>query len=298
MTLPGYSHPEALTHFNTSELFDGPVVVQEKIDGSQFSFGLIRGTLECRSRGQMLDMDAPDRLFKAAVDTVKRLWSEGKLVPEWIYRGEVLCKPKHNVLAYDRTPVGNVILFDIDKGGMNYCRPEELRREAFLLGLEVVPTFYEGTVTEPEQLKMFLDNVSCLGGQKIEGYVIKNYAKLDIRSRSTLMGKVVSAAFKEVHAADWKERNPNKLDLIEGLVAKYTSQARWAKAVQHLAEAGTLTNSPRDIGNLIKEVQNDIEKECKDAIVEELWNFAWDKLARGVIKGLPEWYKRDKLGME
>ena len=49
---------------------------------------------------------------------------------------------------------------------------------------------------------------------------------------------------------------------------------------------------------LLSGILSDIERECKDAIVEELWNFAWDKLARGVIKGLPEWYKRDKLGME
>ena len=34
-----------LGHKETEALFDGPVVVEEKIDGSQFSFGSINGEL-------------------------------------------------------------------------------------------------------------------------------------------------------------------------------------------------------------------------------------------------------------
>lgn len=42
----------SLGHRYISELFSGPVVIQEKIDGSQFSFGNLNGKLFCRSKGQ------------------------------------------------------------------------------------------------------------------------------------------------------------------------------------------------------------------------------------------------------
>ena len=60
---------------------------------------------------------------------------------------------------------------------------------------------------------------------------------------------------------------------------------------------GELEESPRDIGNLIREVQADIEKECKEEIKELLWKFFWRKANRGVTAGLAEWYK-ERLAKE
>jgi hypothetical protein len=43
MSLRSYSSPFNLGHKALEDLFDGTVTVQEKIDGSQFSFGVFNG---------------------------------------------------------------------------------------------------------------------------------------------------------------------------------------------------------------------------------------------------------------
>ena len=65
-----------LGHKETEALFDGPVVVEEKIDGSQFSFGSINGELKVRSKGREFDPLAPDGIFQDACATVLRLRAE------------------------------------------------------------------------------------------------------------------------------------------------------------------------------------------------------------------------------
>ena len=160
--------------------------------------------------------------------------------------------------------------------------------------LEVVPRLHEGMVTDIAMFRALLDTVSCLGGQKIEGAVIKNYLRYGL-DKKVLMGKFVSEAFKEVHAAEWKKANPASGDVIESLIRQYKTPARWAKAVQHLQEAGQLEDSPRDIGLLMKEVPPDVEKECAQEIKAALYTWAWPKIRRGIIAGLPEWYKERLL---
>jgi hypothetical protein len=105
------------------------------------------------------------------------------------------------------------------------------------------------------------------------------------------MGKFVSEAFKEVHAAEWKAANPTRSDIVERLIDTLRTPARWNKAVQHLRERGQIEDSPRDIGLLIREAQEDIEKECMDLISAKLLEWALPNIRRGVIRGLPEWYK-------
>lgn len=60
-------------------------------------------------------------------------------------------------------------------------------------------------------------------------------------------------------------------------------------------EAGKIEDSPRDIGHLIKEVQEDIEKECRAEIAERLVTWAMPKVRRATVAGGPEWYKDQLL---
>lgn len=287
------SYPKVynLGHPAIADLFEGPVVVQEKVDGSQFSFGVVDGELHCRSKGATVHLHDPPHLFAPAVDTAIRLFDAGKLTEGYTYRGEAMCRPKHNTLAYGRAPEGGVILFDVDTGLEDrVASPFELADIAHGLGLEVVPTMYVGEVVDLEAMKMFLNIDSCLGGCKVEGVVFKNYARFG-RDGKMLMGKHVSEAFKEKHSKDWKKRNPTRSDIIEDLKAEYRHEGRWAKAVQHLAEAGDLENEPRDIGKLMKAVPDDIREECEDEIKDALFKHFWPQIRRGTTAGLPEWYK-------
>jgi len=280
----------AIGHKAIEGLFSGNVIVEEKVDGSQFSFGVIDGQLECRSKGKQLILDAPEKMFIKAVTTVREL--EPLLHPDWIYRGEYLNSPKHNTLAYDRVPVKNIIGFDIVTGPETYLTPEEKRAEFERIGLEVVPLLYSGVVSGMEMFNDLLTRVSVLGGTKIEGVVVKNYELFTVEKKVAL-GKYVSEAFKEVHEGDWKQRNPTSADVIEELSRKYKTPARWIKAVQHLKETGKLEGSPRDIGSLMIEVPEDIKKECEEEIKQALFDHFWPKMRRIAISGLPEWYKQE-----
>ena len=281
-----------LGHKAVETLLDGEVVCEEKIDGSQFSWSVNEdGELRCRSKGAQIEPLAPPKMFASAVETVNLLHKDGLLERGWTYRGEVLCKPKHNALAYDRVPEGNVILFEVDRGEEDCIPPDEKAVVANRLRLEVVPVLFQGRVTDKDQLLAMLETVSVLGGQTIEGVVVKAYGRYGVDGK-TLMGKHVSEKFKEVHKKDWRLANPTGGDILEDLVAAYRTQSRWEKAVQHLRERGELTDSPRDIGPLLKEVNKDVLAECEDDIKAALFKWAWKKrLSRGVTAGLPEWYK-------
>lgn len=470
-----HSYPKvyALGHKEIEHIFDSEVVAQEKVDGSQFSFGLIEGKLCVRSHNKEMDVDAPEMLFQKAVDVVKSLI----LIPGWTYRGEYLClsgdtkvkkasggqnskyltlkdlfylqsklhhnrtytrrdtgketkyytnktrweydgnpclysldvsldkvvknpiervihtgekevylvstrkgmtiktsldhnfwtpdgwlpvsalrekscvgvvddsaykvkkinfgleykyefdtirgidyigkedcydiemqgksniasfvadgfivhncKPKHNALAYDRVPRNHIILFDINTGHEEFMDYDEMVRQAHLLGLEAVPVFFSGRITSFDMLKSLLDTPSILGGQKIEGVVVKNYHRFG-RDGHVLMGKLVSEEYKEVHQKEWKDANPGSKDVIQKLIDEYATQTRWNKAVMHLKERGQLEGSPRDIGLLVKEVPNDVLLECRDEIKDKVFDWAWAHIRRGLTKGLAEWYK-------
>lgn len=296
MSVPSYASPFAIGHAAIAELFDGPVVVQEKVDGSQISFRLNEsGEVEVRSKGAQLHVVAPDKMFAAGVAEIVARASQ--LTPGLVYRGEYLMRPKHNALAYDRIPASHIALFDVEdrrKGEGFFFTPEELADEATRIGFSSVPVLFAGVVSSPDTLRDFLDTVSCLGGAKIEGVVVKNYAKFTA-DKKVMMGKFVSEAFKEVHAAQWGEANPSQGDIVQRMIKGYRTPARWSKAAQHLREAGNLEGSPRDIGHLIKEVGVDVKKECEDEIKDALFAHFWPHIQRGIVHGLPEWWKEQLL---
>lgn len=294
MTDSWHSYPKVhqLGHAAIAEIFADPVIVQEKVDGSQFSFGVFGGKLRVRSKGREFEPAAVDSMFARGVETVLAL--AGKLRDGWTYRGEYLQKPKHNALAYDRVPAQHVILFDINTDHEAYLPHAEIVAEAERLGVEAVPLVFSGKLSAPSEITAMLDRVSVLGGQKIEGLVVKNHQRFG-KDGKALMGKYVTEAFKETHAREWVKDNPKGGDILDLITANYRSDARWAKAVQHIAERGELQGAPQDIAPLLKEVVADIKAECAEQIMGELFAWAWPHIRRGVTRGLPEWYKQKLL---
>lgn len=286
-----HSYPKifALGHRALSELLLDPVEITEKVDGSFIGFGLYDGEYKVRSKGAILNLVAPEKMFKNGTDVIQTL----PLTPNWMYCGEYLKTPKHNSLVYDRTPAKHIILFNIKRGDEEYLTYDEMCTEADRIGLEVVPRIYNGSIDNIDTFRSMLNTVSVLGGQKIEGVVVKNYSRFGL-DKKVLMGKFVSEEFKEVHAKEWKDANPKSGDIVNRLIEQFKTPARWNKAVQHLKESGQLEGSPKDIGLLIKEVQSDVVAECEDDIKTVLYNWAIPNIRRGVTGGLPEWYK-DKL---
>lgn len=300
MTINSYPSIFALGHSAIADLLKGPVIVEEKIDGSQFSFMKTEeGELICRSKGANINMVAPEGMFLKAVEELRGILD--RLPVGVTFRGEYLSKPKHNVLCYSRVPSRHIILFDINPALETYLSPRDKMALAESLGFEVVPTLDEGMINDPREIRAFLETESVLGGQKIEGVVIKP-ATYDLfgRDKKVLMGKFVSEAFKEVHAGEWKAEHATKgpKEIVQMLATQYATPARWQKALIHLREEGKITDSPKDIEGLMAAVPGDVLKECEAEIREKVFEWVWPQLRRSLTRGLPEWYKGELLAKQ
>ena len=295
------SYPKilAIGHRDLAKLFEGNVVIEEKVDGSQYSWGNHGGELKIRSHHKDIHLPCDQKIFTAACNKCQELMDAGLLPEGYTYRGEVLAKPKHNCLAYDRCPEGNIVLFDVEMAQNQFMEAYDKAVEARRLGLEPIKNFYYGAGSEINlaTIMLLLDNISILGGAKIEGVVVKNYDRYG-QDGKVLMGKYVSEKFKEINQKNWKSDNPAQKDILMRLSEKYKTEARWYKAVIHLEEKGELERDPRDIGKLIKEVNLDILEECKEDIKEELFKWAWKNISGGFTRGLPEWFKNQLLGSQ
>ena len=278
-------------------IFKNDVECTEKADGSQFSWGKIYGELYIRSKGKQMFVDNPEKMFQAGVDHV---CSIAHLLPENVmFHNEYLRAPKHNVLTYGRIPKNHHLLF----GMMKF--PEQifvdnhdvLSEWAERLGIEVIPLLYRGNVSTPEFLRGLLERESVLGGVKIEGVVVKNYQEkflLGGQPMPLMAGKYVSEAFKEVHREKWGKEHTGK-GKWDTFKESFCTEARWAKAVQHLEERGELLHAPQDIGRLMKEVNQDILDEEEQTIKDFLWKEFGKEVLRTAARGLPEWYKQQLL---
>lgn len=288
------SYPKVLHlgHRFLNGLLEGDYIVEEKIDGSQISFGIYNGELHIRSKSAQLYVNNSKGMFKEAIEYLDSI--KNKMVPGWTYRGEYLRKPKHNCLAYTAMPVHYIIIYDIeDSAGNPVSDPETKKKQAQLLGLCCVP-FFKAKIDGSESIKELLKTQSCLGGTTIEGIVIKNYNKI-FPDGGYMVGKYVSEVFKERQSKDWKKANPSRGDAVQDIILSLKTEARYNKAVQHLRDQGKLIDAPQDIGILMREIHTDIENEEQDYIKEKLYKYFISQIKRGVGGGFPEWYKERLL---
>lgn len=276
---------------------DKDYYVEEKVDGSQFSFGVRDGELLCRSKNSAIDIANPPGMFLGAVQTAFLLADAGSLIEGWTYRAEAMMKPKHNALTYGRTPKGHLVLFDVETERGEPVERAYKEAIADSLGLEVVPQLYAGPLTMGT-FETLLKVESFLGGPTVEGVVIKSdvpeyviYGGQEVR----LVMKYVSEAFKEINKANWKSENPDRRDAIALVTAQLRTQARWAKAVQHLRDEGRLTGTARDIGPLINEIQDDIFRHDADEVAALLLTAFMPILKKTAAHGFAEWYKERLL---
>ena len=291
MEIPSFPKIMHLGDRYIQTIFDEPVEITEKVDGSQFVFGNIGGELCVRSKGKIMVVQAPEKMFQGAVDHV--LSVQDKMEPEAVYFAEYLGKPKHNVLAYNTTPKHGLALFGMMKGDGTWITQHQfLDWFARDLSIDVVPLLSHGKIENVEQVFALIDQESYLGGPKVEGVVVKNYKPYFIADRliPVMAAKYVSEKFKEKHEKNWRAENTGK-GKWEVYVQQFKSEARWQKAIQRLKETGEWEGNPRDIGKLIKDIQRDITEEEKHNIQEVLWREFGQSVLRVSIAGFPEWYK-------
>ena|SRR6202008_3852111 len=275
-----------------AELFDGEVEITEKLDGSQFGFGKVNGELVCRSKGKEIDLDNPDKMFQLGVDYVKSI--EDRIPDGMFFYGEYLQKPRHSTLAYARIPKNYIAIF-----GVYYAETRtfgdynDIIEWSEKLDVDPIPLIWQGKSSPEHAMAFVTDRESYLGGQLIEGIVVKtpkDWMFLGKLYYPVMAGKYVTERFKETHEKDWKKNNTGK-GQFERLKEKYHTEARWHKAVMHLIERSEIEGTPRDIGKLIAEIKADLTTEEKANIQDELWNLFGEEILRHAVMGFPNWYK-------
>lgn len=290
-----YSSIFNLGHKAIQELMGKEVNVEEKVDGSQISWTVDPDSLllHVRSKNAEIHLDNPG-MFNHAVANLNIAYQRNLFIPGYTYRGEYLSKPKHNALKYERTPINNVIIYDIETTPSNFMLYEDKFVECERIGFECVPLLWRG-ILDKDAITVFQKLIETTDSKlhgAIEGVVIKptNYDLFGI-DKKLLIAKLVSDSFKEVHREAWKGANTGTKDIIELLGVKYRTDARWRKCIQHLRDAGQLEFTPRDIGKVIKEIETDITRETSEEIKADLWNWANKQLMRKVSSGAAEFYK-------
>jgi len=281
-------------------LFNGEVEITEKIDGSQWDFGIDKdGQVVRRSKGQDLTFTDIPKMFKLADEQVERISAlliEKGLKDIYFYC-EFLSKTHHNVMNYERVPKNYLYLFGVMEGQNFVSDFDKLCEYADLLEIERPHLLYKGEVKDIKELEKILEEDSCLGKEKVEGIVVKNYKEPALAGSRMIpisMGKYVREEFKERHKSEWKGTHTGK-GKFELFIGSFKSEARWQKAIQHFAEKGELENAPRDIGNLMKEIKKDIEEEEKENIKNELYKMFVGDITRKATRGFPEYYKEQLL---
>lgn len=289
MTIHSYGKVWAFGHREASQVVGKLCRIEEKVDGSQFSAMRIGDSVVFRSKSvALIDSAIPD-LFVPSVEhirSVRHLMREGA-----VYRMEALKGPRHNTLTYARAPKGNCVLFDVDMGREDYMAHDAIVSEAEKLGIDSVPLLNVCVLTSPEDLRTHLDRESFLGGALVEGVVVKPVENVYTPDGKRIAAKLVSEAFKETHSKEWIPDKAQKSEIERRIADAVGTPARFAKALQRLREAGTATNTEKDIGPLIREVAKDLDEECRSMIEEMLYDEYRKTITRLVTGRVPWWYK-------
>lgn len=274
-----------------SNLFDGPVEITEKLDGSQINFGVssLKG-LWIWSKGAVIQPDQPPKLFGPAVEHIKAI--QGILLTDYSYHGEAVCSLRHNTLTYGNVPKNYIALYGVinSKGVMFNHQEIEIVSQIFNIGY--VPLLYKGLIDNLETLKDYIGIPSMFGGCNAEGIVVKNYGQKIFFNNDEILaqGKYVTEQFKERH-----KDNPDFSDPVDRLISQFLGEPRWLKAVQRRQETSDQPLSVKDIGPLIGEISKDLADEEKEYIKEQLYNIFKKKIIQGVTRGFPEWFKERLL---
>ena len=271
--------------------------VTEKLDGSQFGFGKQNGEFFMRSRNMNL-VEMPSNMFNliAAYAAERLKPAVMSMKNDCVFYGEFIRGLKSNILKYERIPKNNLTLFgyfELVGGKIIAHTHKTLAEYAEVFDVEVVPLLWTGTGLTPEKvLELVKESTSCLGGM-VEGVVIKRYAEwywaAADHTYPLQAAKYVQEAFKEKANADTSHRKPK--DSWEDFCKGFRTEARWRKAVQRMVEDSSITYTAKDIGSLVKLVQEDVKSEDWEFIEKEMWRLFGDECIKKAMLGMPQWYK-------
>ena len=248
-----------------------PIVIQEKIDGSNASFYYDIETNSLKACSRRLELSEENTLNgfynwvqSLPVDKIKEVIGDRYIIfGEWM--------TKHSI-KYPDDVMKNFYMFDVwDKKTEQYLPFEDTRSIFNRLsecGIErFVPIFYTGAFVSWEHILSFVGKTEMGAEPEGEGIVIKRQSKLDSKSsRDPFYVKIVSEKFSEVHKSKPKTIDPEKMAQLEAEkaeVATVVTKRRCIKMLQKFEEDNII---PSDWGG---ESMKLISKSLPAAVFED-----------------------------
>lgn len=248
-----------------------PIVIQEKIDGSNASFYYDVETNSLKACSRRLELSEENTLNgfynwvqSLPADKVKEVIGDRYIIfGEWM--------TKHSI-KYPDDVMKNFYMFDVwDKKTEQYLPFEDTRSIFSRLsecGIErFVPIFYTGAFVSWEHTLSFVGKTEMDAEPCGEGIVIKRQSKLDSKSsRDPFYVKIVSEKFSEVHKSKPKTIDPEKMAQLEAEkaeVATVATKRRVEKMLQKFEEDNII---PSDWGG---ESMKIISKSLPAAVFED-----------------------------
>ncbi len=255
------------------------IVVQEKIDGANFSirYDESDNSIKAFSRKTKLDYNnnlrgAWEWSQKLDVELVKKVLGNNLILfMEWLV--------PHSV-PYPNEIYHNAFCYDIYNTNTEEYLPQNMVEEKVnKLGLIYVPVFYKGDFISWKHIENFVGKTE-LGGEYGEGVVVKNQTKLNNpNTRMPFYTKIVCERFCETKA--YKISKPvdaNKLakrERILTLVESVVTVARVQKILHKLVDENIIPEdwSAKDMKTIAQNLSHEVYYDCLKEefnIVEEV----------------------------
>lgn len=244
------------------------IVVEEKMDGANFSFRYDAETDQICSFSRRVELHAKNTLLGAwewsqkldKKKVAKVLGNNLIMFAEWL--------APHTV-KYPDEKYFNAYCFDIMNAETEQFLPQDqVKNIVQELGLIYVPVFYDGPFTSWEALGALVGRTE-LGGEYGEGIVIKNVTRLnDPDENFPFYVKIVGEAFKEKRAIggwgmkmlDHKNEKSIALELTESVV----TTARVRKMILKMVDEQELPINWKELDQrtIMRKLSNAVYYDC------------------------------------
>lgn len=241
------------------------IVVQEKIDGANFSIRYDEETDSIRafSRKKILDLgnnlrgawEWSQKLDKNLVKEV--LGTNLVLFGEWLVS---------HTIVYPDDRYQNAYFYDVwDTELERYLEQDKVEDIVMRLNLIYVPVFYKGEFKSWEHLKQFVGRTD-LGGENGEGIVVKNMTRLnDPSTKLPFYTKIVADKFaekKSIKKFDGKKLE--KREKLQAIVESVVTEGRVTKLVNKMVDEGIIPENwdEHDMKTIAKNIGREIYYDC------------------------------------
>mgnify|MGYP004509979917 FL=1 len=244
------------------------IVVQEKIDGANFSFRYDVENDRICSFSRRFELNEENNLSGAwewsqrlnKEQVVKVLGDKLILFAEWLV--------PHTV-KYPEEKYYNAYCFDVRDAETGLYLPQEQVAEIVQkLGLIYVPVFYAGPFTSWENVEALVGKTE-LGGEYGEGIVIKNMTRLnDPDENFPFYVKIVGEAFKEKRAiGGWGMKmldHKNEKSIAQELTESVVTTARVRKLILKMVDEQELPINWKELDprTIMRKLSNAVYYDC------------------------------------